>query len=115
MPKTVSMARTKAEMKAQETKYAACSPSGSNPYPYGLSISLDQGSLKKLGMKPSQFSVGDKVTVTCICEVSGVRQNNTKTNDDATVELQIEQMGAVMGGDDSAEDAMARGIEKAGS
>lgn len=110
MPKLVSMARTKAELKAQEDKYKTCSPMGSNPYPYGLCITLDQSSLKKLGLKPNQFAVGEKVTITAVCEVSGVRQNNTKTNDDASVELQIETMSASMGEDGSAVGAIDRAL-----
>lgn len=114
MPKLVDMAKTKAEMKAEQEKYKS-SPCGiDDPYGYGLRVRLDQGQLKKLGLKPSGFNVGDTVTITARCEVSSVSQDNTKTHDRSNVELQIEALSLTMGEDMSAEDAVSRAISKAG-
>jgi hypothetical protein len=94
MSKLVSMARTKAEIKAREDRYKpGASPSMSeNPYPYGLTIRLEAESLKKLGAKIGDYAIGDTVRIVCECEVSELRQNNTKTNSEACVEFQIEKM-----------------------
>ncbi len=94
MSKLVSMARTKAELKAREKRNTAYPTSigGENPYPYGLTIRLEAESLKKLGAKIGDYAIGDTVRIVCECEVSELRQNNTKTNSEACVEVQLEKM-----------------------
>ncbi len=110
MTSMIDMAASKAEMKAESEKYKN-SPIGTSPYRYGLTIRLDKLSLKKLGLKPGDVTVGEKLTVVCECEVSEVRQNNTKSHDESNIELQIEKMCIE---DGSATDAVSRGIAKAG-
>ena len=81
-------------------------------YPWGLSISLYNDSLEKLGLTDKKFSVGDEMTIECVVKVSGVSEDET-INDGTRkrVGLQITEMGVKT---DTEEDKQAKGIYKKG-
>jgi hypothetical protein len=60
-------------------------------YPYGLTISLDNESLKKLAMGLPQ--VGDTFILEGICEVIAVSKDQQQFEDGKRVELQITALG----------------------
>jgi hypothetical protein len=60
-------------------------------YPYGLVISLDNESLKKLAMGLPQ--VGDGFTLDALVEVIAVSKDSGQIEDGKRVELQITAMG----------------------
>lgn len=62
-------------------------------YPYGLSINLDNESLKKLGMEELP-QVGDTMMVMAKVEVRSVSSYDTTEGDDKNVSLQITEMVA---------------------
>lgn len=65
------------QMSKDEIKEASmCSPSESKvQYPYGLSITLDDESLKKLGMLDALPAVGSEIQLTAKATVTSVSQN----------------------------------------
>lgn len=110
MTKLIDMAKSKAEMKAEQDRYKTMGLIGDSPYGHGLRVSLDKYALKKLGLKAGDVSVGEKMCFYIECEVSSISQDNTKTRDESRVELQIEKMCVE---DDTAEAAVSRGVNKA--
>lgn len=61
-------------------------------YPYGLTVRLDNDSLKKLGITDLP-EVGEKMTLIAKVEVSSASQHAVKGGDDSkSVELQITDM-----------------------
>jgi hypothetical protein len=93
-----SMMMTKAEAK---TMLGDCCPSDASnapKYPYGLSFSLDEGSMKKLGMT-ELMAVGHKYTMIVKCEVTSTSQRQEQDGDtNMHMELQITDIEM---GDDS--------------
>lgn len=99
--KLISMARTAAEVKsdladiptvAGESKYEG------PRYPYGLCISLEDETLKKLGLDGDLPGVGDIIQFNAIAKVTNVSENEREATDGGTrkccrVELQITDMG----------------------
>jgi hypothetical protein len=83
-----SLARTKAEKK-ESTK--AFEP-GEREFPWGLEVSLDTGSLKKLGRTVGDFKTGEYVTLTCKAKCTGTRLSNDEGGETSSVDLQIEAM-----------------------
>lgn len=85
-----SMKRTAAELKARKTEMK--SPgliSNEESYPYGLTLRLDNETLKKLGMK-SLPKVGASLTISGKAEVKSVRSSERQGGkDDREVELQV--------------------------
>lgn len=82
-------------MTAEEAKdyYGpATSSSADAPlYPYGLCVSLNDATVKKLGI--ALPAVGTKMVLTAIVEVNSVRQHKEQGGDTNTgVELQITEM-----------------------
>jgi len=62
-------------------------------YPYGLQISLDAESMKKLGIKDMP-KVGTKMMIEATVEVCSVSMNESKFyGDNKRVELQITELG----------------------
>jgi hypothetical protein len=109
--KLVSLKRTPAEKKADENRYKTASPSTGDDYGYGLCISLDKSALAKLGVKPSDFDVGDEVSFEGRGVIKALRQDKSSNYDSSNVEIQIHDIG-IEGG--SAEGAVLRAISKAG-
>jgi len=65
------MALTNMKLSKQEAKAEATIDEGERPaYPYGLSISLDDDSMKKLKIGGDDLEVGDKVTITAKAQVT---------------------------------------------
>lgn len=76
---------------AQE-QYGSSPVSDAPEYPYGLSITLDEEGLAKLGM-PALPQVGQKMMITARVEVQSVRQYDTKGGEkEQSVTLQITDM-----------------------
>lgn len=80
---------------AEEAKEynGTCAPSEDAPkYPYGLALSLNDGSMKKLGIT-SLPAVGSTVRITAAATVTGVGMSQQQDGDaEQRVELQITDM-----------------------
>ncbi len=64
-----------------------------DPYPYGLSISLDEDSLKKLDIDISDYSVGDELELHAKVKVRSLRQSESETSGkDRSMDLQVTDM-----------------------
>lgn len=63
-------------------------------YPYGLMITLDKDSLKKLNLDASKIQTGKKFTLTASCQVVAVSSRQSFGNGGGyeSVELQITKM-----------------------
>jgi hypothetical protein len=81
------------EMSKEEAKeYAQPSVSESPKYPWGLCLTLNDDSLKKLGVTKLP-SVETVVTITAKATVSSVRENQTQGGEsEASMDLQITDM-----------------------
>lgn len=98
--KMTSMANTPEEVKkdmAQMAPMPASTYSGPK-YPYGLCVSLDDDSLKKLGLDGELPAVGEIIHFEAIARVTSASENERETTEGATekccrVELQITDMG----------------------
>jgi hypothetical protein len=88
-----SMKITKADRTAKNKSYES-TVIGSEDYPYGLRINLDEDMLKKLGIKKMP-KTGGHVSLKANCCVTSVSmdERNGKTN--RRIELQIEEMDIV--------------------
>lgn len=99
--KMTSMANTPDEVKedlAQMAAPIAGSKMSGPKYPYGLCLSLDDDTLKKLGLGGGLPSVGEQVRFEAIARVTSASENERETTEGATekccrVELQITDMG----------------------
>jgi len=80
--------------RAKEKTEAYDGPSIGNEddYPYGLQISLDEDSLKKLGMDVADFTIGGKIDVVCQVEVTHMSESAGQDGDYSDVSLQITDM-----------------------
>lgn len=106
--KLTDMKRSKKE---RESKMEACKigPS-SDEYGYGLCVRLDEQDLKKLGLKPSSFDVGDEVEIEATGVIKALRQDKGTSFDSSSVEIQIQSIGIEAG---SASAAISKGIADA--
>ncbi len=95
MEKLVAMARTAAEKKAEKDRWTGTEVSDAPDYPYGLTITLNDAELKKLGIKELP-EVGDEFHIYAVCEVTRVSAFAGKDQpDNRSIELQITDMGAM--------------------
>jgi hypothetical protein len=102
---------TKTELKERNTGSTIPSPN-EDKYPYGLRISLDSATLKKLGLK-SMPKVGSDITLKAqACVVSCSVNERLEGGSDRRLELQIERMD-LNNDPDSALEAMERGLDEA--
>lgn len=58
-------------------------------YPYGLSIYLDNDSLKKLGKTAADFSVGEDLSIVATVKVKSISSNQGHSGNKDSVDLQI--------------------------
>lgn len=107
--KLVNMAKTPDEVKKDLADYPASVAGSAKPtgpmYPYGLCISLDDETLKKLGLDGDMPGVGDIIQFNAIAKVTSVSENEREGTDGAKtqcrrVELQITDMGIPGTGDE---------------
>jgi hypothetical protein len=84
----ISMKLTPEEAK-QESHCVPCDDSPA--YPYGLSLSLDDKSLEKLGITALP-AVGSKMVLRALVEVSSTSQHENQKDKDISVSLQITDM-----------------------
>lgn len=77
----------------QKTDFCAPIACDRPDYPYGLRVSLDQGSLDKLKKPASAFSVGDMVDMRCFGVVTSVSQDASESGERGRVEIQIQKLG----------------------
>jgi len=99
--KMIDMAKTPDEVKNDLADMPSVASGGkiSGPkYPYGLSLSLDDETLGKLGLDGDLPSVGEVIHFEAIARVTNAGASERETTDGATevcqrVELQITNMG----------------------
>ena len=78
--------------KDDDHKCGCCQPISageSEPYPYGLQVTLNKESLERLGLTAGQFEAGAIVTIKAMAKVKGIRVSEGDSNYDNSVELQI--------------------------
>lgn len=111
--KLVSTKRTEADKKAEKAKYdKPCGTIGGDDYPYSSRLSLDKDVLKKLGISPKDYKVGQKICVEIEASVRSLRQTEGKDYDTNEIELQIEKIGLEKKSS-SLKDAVSNGINGA--
>lgn len=87
--KLVSMEISDAELK-KRMEPATISTENAPKYPWGLSITLDQSSLEKLGLDVSDFKVDTYKMLIAKVEVTSISSNESKGGmDNQSVGLQI--------------------------
>jgi hypothetical protein len=88
MAKLVSM---KVDRSSREEKSEAMPSIGEqSAYPYGLSLSLDEDALEKLGVDVGDFKVGDELAIVAKVSVDSLSSNSTVAGgESARVGLQI--------------------------
>lgn len=103
--KMINMARTPAEAKEQLKDYPATagqsSASSVPSYPWGLSVSLEEESLEKLGLAKRLPAVGETLQIVCMMRITSVSESESEREDGSKnsccrVELQITDMGLPM-------------------
>lgn len=102
----VDMAKSPVEVKSETVGIAAMTV---DRYPYGLSISLDNEALEKLGLD-CECSVGDLLHGQFMAEVTSVSKHDsaTKTEPEHRIELQIKFLSVLENEDDEGEEDMKR-------
>jgi hypothetical protein len=91
--KTVVMKRSDSEKKAAEENYAIpWQHPGGDDYPHGLRVSLDDGSLSRLGINQMP-KPGDKYRIEGEAHVLGSEQRDTDQNSDRRVDLVLHELG----------------------
>ena len=111
--KIVSMERTKKEKEDAEKRWSTDFAPDGPDYPYGLCLSLDEITLKKLGIEELP-EIGDEFHIYAVCRVTRVSASASENGFSSQgVELQITEMGA-MHEDDAEEqgDAFSKAASK---
>ncbi|MHC1788986.1 capsid staple protein [Solidesulfovibrio sp.] len=91
MKKLASMELTKAERK-HESGLAPAAVDEKRQFPWGLSVNLDDTSLKKLGRKVGDFTAGGYVFLLCKAKVNRIGIEEEEGGSEGRVALQIEAM-----------------------
>lgn len=101
MAKLVSM---KIDRKAREKMMDAPTLATEGPqYPWGLSLSLEQESLKKLGLSVGELEVGQEVSVIAKARVVSLSSNQSEGNDkNESASLQLTDVCVELEGADAA-------------
>ena len=105
----VSMKRTKADKKRNRTE---CALVDQESFPYGLTISLDDESLTKLGIKDLP-PVGTAYIVVGVGKVESVSKNSDSQRDSRNVRIQLEKLEVGPLKKASAIDAVSAAIKEA--
>jgi hypothetical protein len=87
--KLVSTKRTKEAKK----ELNACKPYDGDSYSYNTCITLDKDMLEKLGMKPSDFDVDQKIRFEATGYVKSVQSSKGDTYSSSEVRLQLTKVG----------------------
>jgi len=90
--KMCSMKTGKSEMKLREAMAQPTLENEGPQYPYGLEIQLNKDSLSKLGIKVSDYNVGDSFTIEARVEVRSVSTSKGNYGDSQDMSLQITDM-----------------------
>ena len=93
--KFVDMALSKAEIKEERGEGAVSMSGQPDPYPWGLSLSLESRELKKLGITKLP-GVGSEMHLLCIAKVTSVNQSTSQDSEESRVGLQICMMQVVL-------------------
>lgn len=115
MKKMVDLKRSKTELEDMSSPKIAPTEGYQGPeYPWGLTLTLDDDTLTKLGMSKLP-DVDDRFEIRAIAKVQAVRQNK-HTGDEKqhrSVELQICKMAVSKPEASSAQEAVDDGIDEA--
>ncbi len=88
--KLVSMKITKAE---REKRSEPSTLASDQPvYPWGLSLSLDQEALEKLGVEASDYEVDQELTLIATVRVTSVSSNQSSEGKRGSCSLQVTEM-----------------------
>lgn len=106
-----NMARSAKERKKDSNEIALSS--NGDKFPFGLTVRLDDESLKKLDIKKLP-AVGDKVTLAAVGRVESTSERDSaRGRKDRDVAIQIEQLEVTNGLAKSAEDAVSNAVKDA--
>jgi hypothetical protein len=87
------MISMKNDPKSEKEGQDACCTNGEQPlYPYGLSLSLCDESMKKLGLSFDKLAIGQKLNLSAIVEVTSVSAYKEQEGTEASACLQITDM-----------------------
>ena len=103
----VSMKRTKKDKKRHNDDHAIESE---NQFPFGLSISLDDESLTKLGIKELP-AVGEEMIVVGVGKVESVSERSDERRVSRNVRIQLEKLEVGPFKAKTAEDAVSEAIK----
>ena len=84
-----SMAMSKAEQKKDSSIPTTAE---SKKYPWGLSVTLDDVALKKLGREREDFKSDGYVFLVCKAKCASIHTNEEGGKEDVSIHLQIEAM-----------------------
>ena len=106
----VNLKQDKKEME-KGTEVTASPEAPKDEYPYGLRVTLDQDTLKKLGISDAigDYDIDDTVTISAKCLVKSVSKSKDdygKENESERMELQITDLSIEKGGEESDEDEL---------
>jgi len=110
-PNMIDMKNTPAEKKEMITSMVGpCAPDAPE-YPWGLSISLNDESIKKLKLDISGLTIGGIVHLFAFAKVTSISQNDNEGGSNCRVELQITHLA---GEDEDEENAKSpkKGVGK---
>lgn len=85
--KLTSMKRTK-NNKTTDSVPELVAPD-TDDYPYGLELRLEKAELSKLGIDIDDFSIGGKVNIECMAEVTNLSESANKNNSHSSASFQI--------------------------
>lgn len=66
-------------------------------YPWGLEINLETESIEKLGIDFDTMRVGKEYTITAVCEVTNISENENRSETSKSMRLQIKKMAVEKG------------------
>lgn len=96
----MKLINTKITPKKEDSMVMETAPSKKQKpfYPWGLKINLEKEILKKLNLKPSNFKIGQKVSIEAIGEVNLISQREEGDGyNSSEVSIQIIDFGIVSG------------------